>query len=89
MNTATPNDDVFFDFVEQVNTVAAEIKVILRAEQLAVMFLLTDPEKHTNLLELSTGSGKSMMLGILAVHLNNTTEKKVIVVVPSKVLSAY
>jgi superfamily II DNA or RNA helicase len=41
------------------------------------------------LIQLATGAGKSLMLGILAQYLNQTTGKKVIVVVPTSFLHAY
>jgi superfamily II DNA or RNA helicase len=41
------------------------------------------------LIQLATGFGKSLVLGILAKFMNKTTGKKVLVVVPSAFLHAY
>jgi hypothetical protein len=41
------------------------------------------------LIQLATGFGKSMLLGILTCYLNKTTGKKIIVVVPTSFLQLY
>jgi len=51
--------------------------------------LLLNSTKYATFMELATGYGKSLMLAILAVFLNKLYKKKVLVLVPSKVLAAY
>jgi superfamily II DNA or RNA helicase len=43
---------------------------------------------NTTLLQLSTGTGKSYMFGLLARYLNLFYNKKMVVVVPNEVLAA-
>jgi len=42
----------------------------------------------TTLLQLATGTGKSLMFGLLARYLNYFHNKKMVVVVPNEVLAA-
>jgi len=51
--------------------------------------LLLHSQEHTTLIQLATGFGKSLILALLATHLNQTTGKKVIVVVPTPFLHLY
>ncbi|MFS8159282.1 MAG: DEAD/DEAH box helicase family protein [Candidatus Roizmanbacteria bacterium] len=53
------------------------------------MGLLLHSQVHTTLIQLATGFGKSLMLALLANYLNQTTGKKVIVVVPTDFLHLY
>lgn len=53
------------------------------------MGLLLHSQNHTTLIQLATGFGKSLILALLAVHLHQTTGKKVIVVVPTPFLHLY
>ena len=76
-------------FKKDLQELAATIGKILRPEQLITLGLLLLSQKHTTLVQLATGEGKSMMLAILAQYLNLTTRKKVIVLVPSAFLHAY
>ena len=69
--------------------IAATIGVSLRLEQVVTLALLLLSKTHTTLMQLATGAGKSLMLGILAQYLNLATGKKVIVVVPTSFLHAY
>jgi hypothetical protein len=68
--------------------ISAEIKVVTRAEQLTVMFLLLTSTKSRALIQLVTGFGKSMMFGLMARYLSLFHNKKVAVVVPNEVLAA-
>jgi superfamily II DNA or RNA helicase len=54
------------------------------------MFLLLDGMNafNTTLLQLSTGTGKSLMFGLMSCYLNKFHNKKMAVVVPSEVLAA-
>lgn len=81
-------DDVLA-FEKDLQRIAATISKTLRPEQLVTLGLLLLSQKHTTLVQLATGEGKSMMLAILAQYLNITTGKKVIVLVPSAFLHAY
>lgn len=51
--------------------------------------LLLLSNKHTTLIQLATGFGKSFMLALAAEYLNKTTRKKVIIVVPTPFLHLY
>ena len=53
------------------------------------MGLLLTSNKHTTLLKSATGTGKSLILGILSMFIFNKTGKKVIVLVPTEFLQAY
>jgi superfamily II DNA or RNA helicase len=53
------------------------------------MFLLITSPKHSTLIQLATGFGKSLMLALMAQWINMFRDKKVIVVVPSAFLHAY
>ena len=50
------------------------------------MGLLLNSYKHTRLIELATGAGKTLMLAILAKYICKIAKKKVLVIVPSEVL---
>jgi len=52
------------------------------------MYLLLNSQHHWILIQLTTGFGKSFMLGLMARYLNLIHGKKVIVVVPNEVLAA-
>jgi len=45
--------------------IASKIGVTLRPEQFVTLGILRTSKKHITLLQLATGSGKSLMLGIL------------------------
>ena len=86
-----PNEAGFWAFVEAVLPLASELGVVPRPAQLAAMFLLvcSSQTHHSTLIQLATGAGKSLMLGLLAQYLNKTTGKKVIVLVPTPFLQLY
>jgi Rad3-related DNA helicase len=71
------------------NAIAAGLSkpIALRAEQLSVMFLCVQSKAKINLVQLPTGTGKSLMLGLLARHYH-LQGKKVAVVVPNEVLAS-
>ena len=46
--------------------VAASINIVLKPEQLVTLALLLHYQAHTTLIQLATGAGKSLMLGVLA-----------------------
>jgi superfamily II DNA or RNA helicase len=50
------------------------------------MFLLITSNKQLSLIELATGTGKSVMLALMAQYFNTILGKKVLVLVPSEVL---
>lgn len=58
-------------------------------EQLVIMNLLLTSKKHTTLVQLATGFGKSLMLALMAKYVNTFLGKKVIIAVPSAFLHAY
>jgi Rad3-related DNA helicase len=68
--------------------IATEIKVVPRPAQLAIIFLLLTSIATRSLIQLVTGFGKSLMLGLMARYLNLIHNKKVVVVVPNEVLAA-
>lgn len=88
-NNAEPNDGSFLAFVTEMNAIAARLikPVTPRAEQLALMFLFVTSPSKINLAQLPTGTGKSMMLGLLAKYYHQQG-RKVAVVVPNQVLAA-
>ena len=88
---AAPDEAGFWAFVEAVLLLASELGVVPRPAQLAAMFLLvcSSQTNHSTLIQLATGAGKSLMLGLLAQYLNKTTGKKVIVLVPTPFLQLY
>jgi len=88
LNTAESNDQAFLLFVEQINTIATEIKKKPKLEQLVTMYLLLNSQHHKTLIQLATGFGKSFMLGLMARYLNLIHGKKIAVVVPNEVLAA-
>lgn len=53
-------------FVEDLQKIATTIDKTLRIEQLVVLGLLLLSQKHTTLVQLATGFGKSFILGVLA-----------------------
>jgi len=93
-----PNDKDFINFVEQINAISAELPVpiikgvptpiVLRPDQLAIMFLLITSTKARSLIQLVTGFGKSLMFGLMSRYLNIFHGKKMAVVVPNDVLAA-
>ena len=87
---AAPDEVGFWAFVEAVLPLASELGVVPRPAQLAAMFLMICSQTHhSTLIQLATGAGKSLMLGLLAQYLNMTTGKKVIVLVPTPFLQLY
>jgi superfamily II DNA or RNA helicase len=82
------DDQGFAIFVEQITEISAEVKVVPMPEQLAAMYvLLTSTHKRT-LMQRPTGTGKSLILGLMARYLNIIFGIKVAVVVPNEVLAA-
>jgi hypothetical protein len=53
-------------FTEELQKIADTIGKTLRPEQLVTLGLLLLSQKHTALIQLATGAGKSLMLGVLA-----------------------
>lgn len=76
-------------FKKELQGIAKTINKKLTLEQLMVSGLLLLSARQTTLVQLATGFGKSMLLGILAMYLNKTTGKKVLVVVPTTFLHLY
>lgn len=60
--------------------------IVPRAGQVVTMYLLLNSTKKLTLIELATGTGKSIMLALIAQYLNIIHNKKVLVLVPSVVL---
>ena len=60
----------------------------LRPEQLIAMHLMLTSAHVRTLMQLPTGTGKSLMLGLMARYLNLICGLKVAVVVPNDVLAA-
>jgi superfamily II DNA or RNA helicase len=77
-------------FTNGINDIASQlpIPVKVRPEQAASMYaVLTSKHKRT-FMQLPTGTGKSLMFGLMARYTNSRRGVKVVVVVPSKVLAA-
>lgn len=53
------------------------------------MYLLLTSNKHTTLVQLATGFGKSLMFALMAKYINTFLGKKIIIAVPSAFLHAY
>jgi len=49
-NGVAPNEEAFFLFVEQINTVAVDIKKQPKLEQLVTMYLLLNFQHHRTLI---------------------------------------
>lgn len=75
--------------MDDLQTIAKTIGKKLKPEQLIVKGLFLNSQKHTSLIQLATGFGKSLSLAILAQYLNRTTKKKIIVIVPTPFLQLY
>ena len=53
-------------FEKPLQEVAVTINIVLKPEQLITLALLLLSQAHTTLIQLATGAGKSLMLGVLA-----------------------
>jgi superfamily II DNA or RNA helicase len=88
----TPKDEEFLKFVVDITAIASQlpVPVVPRPEQFVLMYLILGGMNGFNatLLQLSTGTGKSYMFGLLAHYLNLFHNKKMVVVVPNEVLAA-
>jgi Rad3-related DNA helicase len=52
--------------VEHITAIASNINLTPRADQFVTMYLLLNSGKHLTLIELATGTGKSVMLALMA-----------------------
>jgi len=62
--------------------------VIPRPEQLIAMHLMLISTHKTTLMQLPTGTGKSLLFGLMSRYLNIIYENKTVVAVPNEVLAA-
>jgi superfamily II DNA or RNA helicase len=78
------------NFTKLLNEFAAQLpdRIKLRSYQVIFMFALLNSTYKRILIELPTGVGKSLMLGIMARFINAMWGVKVVVVVPNEVLAA-
>jgi superfamily II DNA or RNA helicase len=88
VNASVVDEQAFFRFVQQMTAIAAEVRVVPRPEQLVAMFSMLHSQYERTLMQLPTGSGKSLMLGLMARYLNVSSAIKAVVVVPNEVLAA-
>jgi MoxR-like ATPase len=68
--------------------IAVEINMVPRPEQLSVMYLMITSANQRTLMQLPTGTGKSLMFGLMSRYVNLIHGKKTIVAVPNEVLAA-
>jgi Rad3-related DNA helicase len=88
LNNAVVDNQAFLTFVEQTLEIAAEINVIPRPEQLAAMFMMLTSTHQRTIMQLPTGTGKSLMFGLMSRYINIIQGKKTVVAVPNEVLAA-
>jgi Rad3-related DNA helicase len=62
--------------------------VVPRPKQLAAMYLMLTSANQRTLMQLPTGTGKSLMFGLMSRYVNKIYGKKVVVAVPNEVLAA-
>ncbi len=77
-------------FVEEINDIASQLPIPVKArpEQVASMYAVLASKHKRTFMQQPTGTGKSLMFGLMARHVNLERGVKVVVVVPNEVLAA-
>lgn len=88
LNDTPVDDEAFLSFTQHITEIAAEINVTPRPEQLATMYLMLTSTYLRTLMQLPTGTGKSLMFGLMSRYVNKIYAKKTVVAVPNEVLAA-
>lgn len=68
LNYTAETTEAFVDFAAIMDRLAGDLPtpIALRPDQLGLMYLLISSNKHCTLIQLATGAGKSLMLGVIA-----------------------